>query len=489
MEIETAKGSDNLSDEFEEVGPSKRFKGVGYPSPTKESEVQHLSHAATSKGKEKKLKPSLSAEESLQNTEQEAETANERVDVPLKGSVDLPSDVGPSTMTEPKTFECADPDFSDFDKDKEESCFKVGQVWAVYDTLDAMPRFYAIIRKILSPAFKLRITWLEPDPLNEDETKWLSEGLPASCGTFRLGNLEDIEDHPIFSHLFKMTGMERDDVLEGSFELDPASLPLEKLGVSGESVDQRATANFIDSVNSAENLVASVPNQVPEPEFYRFAAERSPEKFQIGQCWAIYSDEDALPRYYGQIKKIDLLPEFVLHVAWFYACPLPKSTIQWHDKTMPIGCGLFKFPNSKLNKYTVTNNFSHVVAAEPVKKGVYKIFPRKDEVWAVHKNWSPQLNGNNLKDFEYEIVEIVNVSDNFVDVKFLVWVKGFKSVYKPRVEEQEETGGVLKICVSEHLRFSHQIPAFRLTEERRGCLRGFWELDPAGMPPYLLSTD
>ncbi|XP_015168702.1 uncharacterized protein [Solanum tuberosum] len=181
MEIETAKGSDNLSDEFEEVGPSKRFKGVGYPSPTKESEVQHLSHAATSKGKEKKLKPSLSAEESLQNTEQEAETANERVDVPLKGSVDLPSDVGPSTMTEPKTFECADPDFSDFDKDKEESCFKVGQVWAVYDTLDAMPRFYAIIRKILSPAFKLRITWLEPDPLNEDETKWLSEGLPASC--------------------------------------------------------------------------------------------------------------------------------------------------------------------------------------------------------------------------------------------------------------------------------------------------------------------
>ncbi|XP_049347740.1 uncharacterized protein LOC125812270 [Solanum verrucosum] len=586
MEIETAKGSDNLSDDFEEVGPSKRFKGVGYPSPTKESEVQHLSHAATPKGKEKKLKDSLSSEESLQNTELEAETANERVDVPLKRSVDLPSDVGPSTMTEPKTFECADPDFSDFDKDKEESCFKVGQVWAVYDTLDAMPRFYAIIRKILSPAFKLRITWLEPDPLNEDETKWLSEGLPASCGRFRLGNLEDVEDHPIFSHLvcainrnsygaikifpqegetwaifkdwdmnwcsrleskkkfnyefvevlsdyadaigvhvaylvkakgftclfhragdpflvpakemlrfshrvpsFKMTGMERDDVLEGSFELDPASLPPEKVGVSGESIDQRATANFIDSVNSAENLVASVPNQVPEPEFYRFAAERSPEKFQIGQCWAIYSDEDKLPRYYGQIRKIDLLPEFVLHVAWFYACPLPKSTIQWHDKTMPIGCGLFKFRNTKLNKYTVTNNFSHVVAAELVKRGLYKIFPGKGEVWAVYKNWSPQLNGNNLEDFEYEIVEIVNVSDNSVDVKFLVWVKGFKSVYKPRVEEQEETDGVLKICVSEHLRFSHRIPAFRLTEERRGSLRGFWELDPAGMPLYLPSTD
>ncbi|KAK6784445.1 hypothetical protein RDI58_017900 [Solanum bulbocastanum] len=34
-----------------------------------------------------------------------------------------------------------------------------------------------------------------------------------------------------------------------------------------------------------------------------------------------------------------------------------------------------------------------------------------------------------LEDFEYEIVEIVDVSDNYVDVKFLALVKGFKSVY------------------------------------------------------------
>ncbi|XP_049347763.1 uncharacterized protein LOC125812296 [Solanum verrucosum] len=581
---------DNLIDEDEEEGPSKRSKGVGYPSPTKESEVQHLSHAAIPKGKEKKLKDSLSSEEGLQNTEQEAETANERVDVPLKGSVDLPSDVGPSTVTEPKTFECADPDFSDFDKDKEESCFKVGQVWAVYDTLDAMPRFYAVIRKILSPAFKLCITWLEPDPLNEDETKWLSEGLPASCGRFRLGNLEDIEDIPMFSHLvcainrnnygaikifplegetwaifkdwdmnwcsrleskkkfnyefvevlsdyadaigvhvaylvkakgftclfhragdpflvpakemlrfshripsFKMTGMERNDVPEGSFELDPASLPTDQVGISASSIDQRKRANFMaynhmDSVNSAENCVESASNQVPEPEFYSFDAERSPEKFQIGQCWAMYSDEDALPRYYGQIKKIDLLPDFVLHVAWLYACPPPKGTIQWHDKTMPIGCGLFKFRNTKLNPYTGTDTFSHEVAAEPLKKGVYKIFPRKGEVWAVYKNWSAQIKGKKLEDCEYEIVEIVDVSDSYVEVKFLVWVNGFKSVYKPRVEE-EEAHRTEKISVSEHLKFSHRIPAFRLTEERGGSLRGFWELDPAAMPLYLLCTD
>uniref|UniRef100_M1DSQ3 Heat shock protein DnaJ N-terminal domain-containing protein n=1 Tax=Solanum tuberosum TaxID=4113 RepID=M1DSQ3_SOLTU len=113
--------------------------------------------------------------------------------------------------------------------------------------------------------------------------------------------------------------IEKDDVPEGSFELDPASLPTYQLGISASSIGQRATTNFMDSVNSAEKL----------------------------GCISTYS-----------------------------------------------------------------------VAAEPLKNGVYKIFPRTGEVWEVYKNWSAQLmKGNNLADFEYEIVEIVDVSDNYVDVK------------------------------------------------------------------------
>ncbi|KAH0743294.1 hypothetical protein KY290_031287 [Solanum tuberosum] len=105
---------------------------------------------------------------------------------------------------------------------------------------------------------------------------------------------------------------------------------------------------------------------------------------------------------------------------------------------MTIGCGLFKFRNSKMNNYTVTKNFSHVVAAEPLKKDVYKIFPRTCEVWAIYKNWSAQL---------------------MEDVKFLALVKGFKSVYMARVEE-EEADKVVKICVSKHLMFSHKFLLF-----------------------------
>ncbi|WMV38133.1 hypothetical protein MTR67_031518, partial [Solanum verrucosum] len=95
--------------------------------------------------------------------------------------------------------------------------------------------------------------------------------------------------------------------------------------------------------------------------------------------------------------------------------------------------------------------------AEPLKKDVYKIFPRTGEVWVVYKNWSAQL---------------------MKDVKFLALVKGFKFVNMARVEEKK-ADKVVKICVSEDLRFSHQIPAFRLTEERGGSLRGFWELGTA----------
>uniref|UniRef100_M1DBF6 Heat shock protein DnaJ n=1 Tax=Solanum tuberosum TaxID=4113 RepID=M1DBF6_SOLTU len=64
-----------------------------------------------------------------------------------------------------------------------------------------MPRFYAVIRKILSPAFKLCITRLESEPLSEDEIKGLSEEFPTFCAWSRLGNSEDIEYLPMFSDL------------------------------------------------------------------------------------------------------------------------------------------------------------------------------------------------------------------------------------------------------------------------------------------------
>lgn len=97
-------------------------------------------------------------------------------------------------------LECVDPDFSDFEKNKREDCFSVDQLWAIYDHMDGMPRFYARIRKVFTPEFKLRYTWLEPFPDDEIKIHWVNNGLPYGCGKFKHGRTEETADLPLFSH-------------------------------------------------------------------------------------------------------------------------------------------------------------------------------------------------------------------------------------------------------------------------------------------------
>ncbi|KAL8265804.1 hypothetical protein R6Q59_003148 [Mikania micrantha] len=101
---------------------------------------------------------------------------------------------------EPVFVDVLDLEFSNFDKDKEEHCFAVDQLWAVYDSVDVMPRFYAHIRKVYSPGFRLRITWLEADPEDHLEKSWSEEGLPVACGKFKHGFSEETKDRLMFSH-------------------------------------------------------------------------------------------------------------------------------------------------------------------------------------------------------------------------------------------------------------------------------------------------
>ncbi|KAH9610609.1 hypothetical protein KSS87_009854 [Heliosperma pusillum] len=123
----------------------------------------------------------------------------------LESSVDPAPDLTP----EPTYYECPDPEFCDFEKSREESCFKVGQLWAAYDTVDAMPRFYAKIKRVYVSEFKLQITWLEANPDGEVEIEWTNSDLPYSCGKFKTGQTEMTEDRLMFSHVvygFKSIG-------------------------------------------------------------------------------------------------------------------------------------------------------------------------------------------------------------------------------------------------------------------------------------------
>ncbi|WOG95405.1 hypothetical protein DCAR_0414723 [Daucus carota subsp. sativus] len=123
--------------------------------------------------------------------------------------------------------------------------------------------------------------------------------------------------------------------------------------------------------------------EIPDPEFYNFDGKKSLEKFEIGQVWALYSDVDGMPKYYGRIKKIDLLPQCKLHVAWLDVCSTSNDIMQCNDKKIPITCGRFQLKKLKPSEYTSTAPFSHQVRARVEirgKKEEYVILPRKGEI-------------------------------------------------------------------------------------------------------------
>ncbi|KAG8381162.1 hypothetical protein BUALT_Bualt06G0093700 [Buddleja alternifolia] len=94
-----------------------------------------------------------------------------------------------------------DPDFHDFDQDRTESSFGDNEVWAAYDDDDGMPRFYALISKVMSrKPFKLKISWLNSRTTTEfTNLDWVGSGFYKTCGEFRVGRYETCNSINSFS--------------------------------------------------------------------------------------------------------------------------------------------------------------------------------------------------------------------------------------------------------------------------------------------------
>lgn len=118
-----------------------------------------------------------------------------------KSDDSLEMDVKDKTLPDPEYIAVPDPEFYIFDNDRKEDCFRRDQLWAVYDNMDGMPRFYARIRHVYASGFKVKIQWLEPDPDDQEEIDWVNEDLPVSCGKFKYGRSEVTEDINMFSHV------------------------------------------------------------------------------------------------------------------------------------------------------------------------------------------------------------------------------------------------------------------------------------------------
>ncbi|KAJ4813505.1 hypothetical protein LUZ62_026071 [Rhynchospora pubera] len=232
--------------------------------------------------------------------------------------------------------------------------------------------------------------------------------------------------------------------------------------------------------SSQSNADAEYLYEHPAAEFYNFDMCRSCNNFQEGDIWALYSDLDTFPKYYGSIRKVDHNP-LQVHISWLEACPKSDVERAWLNANFPISCGKFRLTTQNTT-YDKSDYFSHMVSVRHHDKGnYYEILPETGEVWAIYKNWSAGWTPRDFKTSKFDIVEIIENRKDSTIVWPLRRVPEFTSVIMP--EEVDGTGfGTSKVPASAYILFSHKIPAIRLTDECGGKLKGLWELDPASVP-------
>lgn len=225
---------------------------------------------------------------------------------------------------------------------------------------------------------------------------------------------------------------------------------------------------------------------VQNAEFHDFDESRTQEGFAINQYWALYDDQDGMPRFYGRITKLH--DPFKVSVEWLE--PLkPSFPANGLVKTagLSAACGDFKIGSICLQDLPA---FSHKVDIEKDnKKGCIKISPAHGEIWALYRFWNNKqpkpVDENEEVKFAYDLVEVQNAPSVTEGVKVLPLKKlpGFKSLFV-----RQDDDSVFHIPGKQlQGRFSHQIPRYELLgSETPGLPAGTLELDPASTPAEYL---
>lgn len=259
------------------------------------------------------------------------------------------------------------------------------------------------------------------------------------------------------------------------------------IGKSEGAKSSLHAAPIID--NNCPKILDSMLVDVPDPDFHDFYKDRTVRSFGENQVWAAYDGDDEMPRHYAMIHRVISMNPFRLQVSWLY--PNINSgepgPLNWVASGFSKSCGHFRLGKREI--YNSINYFSQKVSWKKGNDGAICIYPKKGEVWAIYRNWSPSWNDLIADDVKHKF-DMVEVLEDFVEERGvtvipLVKVAGFKAVFHHHLNEKE----IKIIPRKEMLRFSHQVPSHVLTgEEAPNAPKGCRVLDPAATPCELLEV-
>lgn len=251
--------------------------------------------------------------------------------------------------------------------------------------------------------------------------------------------------------------------------------------VKKPTIDKKKKPKKQEQAANNENIenttIDSKSINVPDSDFHDFDKDRTENCFQANQIWSIYDDDNGMPRIYARIQKVVSLNPFKVEMNWIE----PKLNKYQASGDFKVG---------KLSSNDMLNIFSHVMKCAKPSKGVIKILPRKSDVWALYREWDSAWDDYTpaAARHNYEMVEVLtDFTEKFgVRVAPLVKVDGYKNIFQRQQAGPQPVSGWV-VPKTELLRFSHQIPARRLTtEEMQNIPDVCWELDPAATPVGLV---
>lgn len=258
---------------------------------------------------------------------------------------------------------------------------------------------------------------------------------------------------------------------------------LSDMNKNGDPPEKGFTSADETDIKKLEPLLMNVP----DPDFHNFDLDRTESSFGDNQIWAAYDNDDGMPRFFAMIHKVISRKPFKMKISWLNSKSTSEfGSMNWVGSGFVKTCGEFRIGKHEINKSL--NSFSHKVKWARGARGSVIIYPKKDDVWALYRNWAYDWNALTPDEVVHKY-DMVKVLDDYneeqgISVTPLIKVTGFKTVFCPHLENK-----VMRIPKEEMFRFSHQVPNYLLTgQEARNAPKGCEELDPAASPLELLQV-